>query len=84
MIAFFINLIIILVVMKVFFKFMYPKPPQNFLPQTGDDTSLRQCSHCGHELATYRGILQKDGDKEWFFCNQEHQAAFLEKGQSAS
>ncbi len=73
---FFLNVIIILIVMKVFFKFMYPKPPQRFLPQEGDDTTIRTCNHCGHQLATYRGILQKDGDKELFFCNDDHQAAF--------
>lgn len=77
MVAFFINLIIILVVMKVFFKFMYPKPPKNFMPQADDDTSIRKCHYCGHELATYRGILEEVDGKERFFCNQEHQTAFL-------
>ncbi|WP_133141521.1 hypothetical protein [Moraxella caviae] len=56
MFAFIINVIIILIVMKVFFKFMYPKPPKAFFAQAGDDTSLRRCAHCGHELATYRGF----------------------------
>ena len=77
MIAFFINLVIILVVMKVFFKFMYPKPPKNFMPKEGDDTSIRICDYCGHSLATYRGILQTDKQDERFFCNDEHKNAFL-------
>ena len=79
MFAFLLNVIIILIVMKVFFKFMYPKPPKNFLPKEGDDTTIRTCNHCGHTLATYRGILQKDSEQELFFCNDEHQEAFLQK-----
>lgn len=79
MFAFILNVIIILIVMKIFFKFMYPKPPKSFLPQEGDDTSIRTCSYCGHELATYRGILQQNGDDERFFCNDEHQTLFNEK-----
>lgn len=79
MIAFFINVMIILVVMKVFFKFMYPKPPKHFLPKEDDDISLRRCDYCGHELATYRGILQNAEQGERFFCNDEHQALFANK-----
>ncbi|WP_066803821.1 hypothetical protein [Moraxella oblonga] len=85
MFAFVLNVIIILVVMKLFFKFMYPKPPKHFFPQEGDDTTLRTCSHCGHTLATYRGILVqgKQGEPERFFCNDEHQTLF-EQSQSPS
>lgn len=77
MFAFILNVLIISVVMWLFFKFMYPKPPKAFFPKEGDDTSLRHCHHCGHELATYRGILttNEQGD-ELFFCNDEHQAAY--------
>lgn len=74
MFAFILNVIIIAIVMKVFFKFMYPKPPKHFFAQEGDDTTVRTCSYCGHSLATYRGILQDDG---LFFCNDDHQASFL-------
>lgn len=80
MIAFFINLVIILAVMKVFFKFMYPKPPKNFLPKDGDDTSIRQCDCCGHSLATYRGILRTDEQGERFFCNDEHEQQYKDRG----
>lgn len=82
MFAFILNVIIILVVMKVFFKFMYPKPPAHFFPKEGDDTSVRACSHCGHTLATYRGILVQgeQGEPERFFCNDEHQALFEKQG----
>ncbi|MDO4896966.1 MAG: hypothetical protein Q3971_06335 [Moraxella sp.] len=73
MIAFIFNVVIILIVMKIFFKFMYPKPPKHFMPKEGDDTSIRVCNHCGHGLATYRGILSDDG----FFCNDEHKNAYL-------
>ena len=76
MAAFLLNIIIILLVMKVLFKYMYPKPPANFLPKEGDDTSIRKCSDCGHTLATYRGILEKQGEREYFFCNDEHKKAF--------
>lgn len=76
MIAFILNVIIILIVMKLFFKFMYPKPPKDFLPKAGDDTSIRTCHHCGHSLATYRGILENEGKNERFFCNDEHKAQF--------
>ena len=76
MAAFLLNIIIIiLLVMKVLFKYMYPKPPANFLPKEGD-TSIRKCSYCGHTLATYRGILEKQGESEYFFCNDEHKKAF--------
>ncbi len=76
MAAFLLNIIIILLVMKVLFKYMYPKPPANFLPKEGDDTSIRKCSYCGHTLATYRGILEKQGENEYFFCNDEHKKVF--------
>ncbi|MDO4895176.1 hypothetical protein [Moraxella sp.] len=79
MFAFIINVLIILVVMKVFFKFMYPKPPKAFFPQEGDDTTLRTCHHCGHQLATYRGILESDAQTERFFCNDEHRLAYHEQ-----
>lgn len=79
MFAFILNVIIILLVMKLFFKFMYPKPPKAFFAQEGDDVSVRNCHHCGHSLATYRGILQEDDGVERFFCNDEHQAAFFEQ-----
>lgn len=77
MVAFILNVVIILIVMKIFFKFMYPKPPKAFFAKEGDDTSLRQCLHCGHSLATYRGILEQEGDTERFFCNDEHRVAYL-------
>ncbi len=82
MFAFLLNLIIIAIVMKLFFKFMYPKPPKHFFPKEGDDVSMRRCDYCGHELATYRGILQtemtdSDAHRAYFFCNHEHQAAFF-------
>lgn len=76
MLAFIINVLIIALVMKLFFKFMYPKPPQAFFPKEGDDTTVRQCHQCQHHLATYRGILIHVGDQEYFFCNQEHQDQF--------
>lgn len=83
MFAFIINVIIILLVMKLFFKFMYPKPPKAFFAQEGDDVSVRNCHHCGHSLATYRGVLQIDDGVERFFCNDEHQAAFFEQNVSS-
>lgn len=79
MIAFILNVIIILVVMKVFFKLMYPKPPKGFFAKEGDDMTMRICDYCGHSLAAYRGILeQKDGSIERFFCNDQHRVAYLE------
>lgn len=80
MFAFILNVIIILIVMKLFFKFMYPKPPKDFMPKEGDDTTLRQCAFCQHSLATYRGILEKTESDERFFCNDEHKSAF-ERGE---
>ncbi|MFA9485728.1 hypothetical protein LU276_07120 [Moraxella haemolytica] len=82
MFAFIVNVIIILIVMKIFFKFMYPKPPKEFFAKKGDDISMRICNHCGHSLATYRGILEQNGgqdDGERFFCNDEHREAYLEQ-----
>ncbi|WFF38986.1 hypothetical protein LU290_01755 [Moraxella nasibovis] len=79
MFAFIVNVIIILIVMKIFFKFMYPKPPKAFFPKEGDDVSVRTCDHCGHSLATYRGILQTEDGVERFFCNDEHRTAFFER-----
>ncbi|WP_049236651.1 hypothetical protein U0021_06730 [Moraxella canis] len=79
MFAFILNIVIIGVVMWLFFKFMYPKPPKAFFPKEGDDTSLRHCHHCGHELATYRGILLNEKQhNERFFCNDEHLSAYAD------
>lgn len=61
MIAFLLNALIIMGVMWAFFRFMYPKPPTAFLPKKDDDVSLRVCDYCGHSLATYRGIYEKEG-----------------------
>ena len=60
------TLLVIWVVMWIFFKFMYPKPPKAFFPKEGDITTPRICDFCGHELAQYRGIVQQK--------NQQHQA----------
>ncbi len=61
MIALIINVAMIALAMWVFFRFMYPRPPKAFLPQSGDDIRLRTCDYCGNALATYRGIYEKDG-----------------------
>ncbi|WP_230661319.1 hypothetical protein [Psychrobacter sp. I-STPA10] len=45
--------------MWILFKFMYPKPPKAFFPKEGDITTPRICNFCGHELAQYRGIVEK-------------------------
>lgn len=60
MIAFLLNILIIIGVMWAFFRYMYPKPPPHFFAKAGEDTRLRRCSHCGHSLATYRGILENE------------------------
>lgn len=78
MIAFLLNLVMIALVMWAFFRFMYPKPPKAFFPQEGDDTTLRTCHYCGHQLATFRGILIEHDSGEHFFCNETHQTAFYE------
>ncbi len=72
------TLIIIWIVMWLFYKFMYPKPPTHYYPQEGDVLTPRQCDFCGHDLEEYRGVLESkpQGDGEWFFCNYEHQADF--------
>lgn len=86
MFAFIVNIILIAIVMKVFFRFMYPKPPKAFFAKIGDDTSVRACVVCGHTLATYRGVLMDGKDepkmlddtgKPLFFCNYEHKDEFL-------
>lgn len=107
MIAFFLNVLIIIGAMWLFFRYMYPKPPKAFFAKAGDDVSLRVCDHCGTSLATYRGIfipktlppdteeaavgmlvgtLTRDEkgvivEQGYFFCNQEHQAAFCVKSE---
>ena len=53
------TLLVIWIVMWIFFKFMYPKPPKAFFPKEGDVTTPRICDFCGHELAQYRGIVEK-------------------------
>ena len=79
MFAVIFHVVVIIAVMWVFFKFMYPKPPTAFLPKKDDDVSLRVCDYCGHSLATYRGILQDDGK---FFCNDEHKNSYSVASQS--
>lgn len=61
MIALIVNVAMIALAMWSFFRFMYPRPPKAFLPQSGDDIRLRTCDYCGNALATYRGIYEKDG-----------------------
>lgn len=54
-------------------KLMYPRPPKGYYrPKEGDNLTPRNCNHCGHSLAEWRGIV----DGEHFFCNDEHQADF--------
>lgn len=57
MFAFLLNVLIIMGVMWLFFRFMYPKPPKAFFAKAGDDISVRHCDYCQGELATYRGIF---------------------------
>lgn len=85
--------IIIFGVMHLFFKFMYPKPPVQFLPQAGDDTTLKTCDYCHNTLAAYRGIVYHAPDlsapglgeqSEWFFCNAEHRAAYFAQQDGAT
>lgn len=77
MFAFILNILIIAVVMWLFFKFMYPKPPKAFYPKPEDDTTMRRCHHCGHKLATYRGLLfHENQSNERFFCNDEHLTSY--------
>lgn len=57
MIAFFLNMLIIMAAMWAIFRFMYPKPKQMHLAKPDDDVSIRHCDHCATPLATYRGIL---------------------------
>ena len=55
--AFVLNVLVIIGVMWVLFRFMYPKPKDMYLPKSGDDVSVRPCNYCQTPLATYRGIL---------------------------
>ena len=66
------TLLVIWVVMWIFFKFMYPKPPKAFFPKEGDITTPRICDFCGHELAQYRGIVQQKSQQ---FQAQNNEAA---------
>lgn len=78
MFAVIMTFIIIWIVMWIFYKVMYPKPPAHYYPQEGDVLTPRTCDFCHNELAEYRGVLESkpDGEGEWFFCNYEHQADF--------
>ena len=44
--------------MWAFFKFMYPKPPKEFMPKKGDVITPRDCDYCGYPLAEYRGVTE--------------------------
>ena len=58
MLAFIITLILIWLAMWAFFKFMYPKPPKEFMPKKGDVITPRECDFCGYPLAEYRGVME--------------------------
>lgn len=61
MVAVIINVVVIMAIMWAFFRFMYPKPKQSFLPKAGEDSRPRACDHCGQVLASHRGVYEKDG-----------------------
>lgn len=58
MVAFIFTLIFICLAMWAFFKFMYPKPPKEFMPKAGDVITPRECDFCGYPLAEYRGVME--------------------------
>lgn len=58
MFAFVFTLIVIWLAMWAFFKFMYPKPPKEFMPKKGDIITPRDCDYCGYPLAEYRGVTE--------------------------
>ncbi len=58
MFVFVITLVIIWLTMWAFFKFMYPKPPKEFMPKKGDIITPRECDFCGYPLAEYRGVIE--------------------------
>lgn len=58
MFAFVFTLILIWLAMWAFFKFMYPKPPKEFMPKKGDVITPRDCDFCGYPLAEYRGVME--------------------------
>lgn len=78
MILFFINMALVLGVMWILARWLYPKPPKHFLPQAGDDTTLKVCSVCGVQLAAYRGVVAG----EHFFCNYEHALVAIRRDDS--
>lgn len=58
MFAFVFTLVLIWISMWAFFKFMYPKPPKEFMPKKGDIITPRDCDFCGYPLAEYRGVIE--------------------------
>ncbi|SUD90106.1 hypothetical protein [Psychrobacter phenylpyruvicus] len=58
MFAFVFTLVLIWLAMWAFFKFMYPKPPKEFMPKKGDIITPRDCDLCGYPLAEYRGVIE--------------------------
>lgn len=58
MFAFITTLLITAAMMWVFFKFMYPKPPNHRYPQPNDIITPRLCDACGYPLAEYRGVIE--------------------------
>lgn len=58
MFAFVFTLVLIWLTMWAFFKFMYPKPPKEFMPKKGDVITPRDCDFCGYPLAEYRGVIE--------------------------
>lgn len=64
MFAFIFTLILIWLAMWAFFKFMYPKPPKEFMPKKGDVITPRECDLCGYPLAEYRGVIEPKPEGE--------------------
>ena len=85
MFAFIFTLIFIWLAMWAFFKFMYPKPPKEFMPKKGDIITPRECDFCGYPLAEYRGVMETipgakiGGSNQQSIADLQNEVAELER-----
>lgn len=79
MFAFVLVLILTWLGMWAFFKFMYPKPPKEIMPQEGDIITPRDCSLCGYPLAEYRGVLETKPQAQITEAQQKQLQALTEE-----
>lgn len=66
-----IILVVVLFLMRGFFRLMYPQLPKNPVPKA---IELKPCEYCGKLVPEDQGSVKG----QYFFCSLEHQHQFFQ------